>query len=228
MAQELTLPLTGGAMTAKTISDAISPSLVKLLMVDSTDAHDAVLRISRRPELLEEAKAANAVVQRICQPVGLNGALIAMGPLMLMFDRPSFGKGEAGDKLADAWQMTYARALSDIPREALEEAVNAYVQSGKWFPKVAEIRDLARPKMAELRKMAWRMKEVAEKARPPKVTLTDEEREANRKAVAELVADLRSRPALNRRPAESPQQMAARIRGSVWDCISLKLGWIDQ
>jgi hypothetical protein len=201
-------------MTARTVSDAISPSLVKLLMVDSTDAHDAVLRISRRGDLLEEAKAANAVVQRICQPVGLNGALIGMGPLLLMFDPPSFGKNEEGVKLADAWQMTYARALSDIPREALEEAVNAYIKIGKWFPKASEIRELAGPKMAELRKIAWRLKKVVEEARPPKPVLSEAEREANKRAVAELVAELRSRPAFGRRaPGESPQQMAARIRG---------------
>jgi hypothetical protein len=43
----------------------------------------------------------------------------------------------------------YQRKLSDIPDQVLERAIEAYIDNGKWFPKIAELREAAR-KVAKL------------------------------------------------------------------------------
>lgn len=216
MAQEL-LPLTGGAMTAKQTLDAISPSLARFLMIEATDANDAVARIASRPDLIAEAREQNDLVQRLCAPVGVPGALRALAPLMLMFDRPSFGRGEVGEKLADAWQSTYAQAIAHIPPEALEAAVSQWLKVGRFFPKPAELIALAEPKTVELRKLGWRMKQVVAKAHGPKPPMTDAEKAEVKRLAADLARDLRSgtifakKPRYSR-PSESQSSMADRLR----------------
>lgn len=52
--------------------------------------------------------------------------------------------GEAfGELLTAERQAIYARALSDIPKDQLHRAILAAVKELKWFPKVAELRELA-------------------------------------------------------------------------------------
>lgn len=38
----------------------------------------------------------------------------------------------------------YQRKLADIPDHILERAVDAYIDTGKWFPKIAELREESR------------------------------------------------------------------------------------
>ncbi len=52
--------------------------------------------------------------------------------------------GEAfGEVLTAERQAIYARALSDIPKDQLHRAILTAVKELKWFPKVAELRELA-------------------------------------------------------------------------------------
>ena len=52
--------------------------------------------------------------------------------------------GEAfGELLTAERQAIYARALSDIPKDQLHRAILTAVKELKWFPKVAELRELA-------------------------------------------------------------------------------------
>ena len=52
--------------------------------------------------------------------------------------------GEAfGEGLTAERQAIYVTALADIPRDQLRQAIRAAIQELKWFPKVAELRELA-------------------------------------------------------------------------------------
>lgn len=52
--------------------------------------------------------------------------------------------GEAfGEGLTAERQVIYATALADIPRDQLRRAIRAAINELKWFPKVAELRELA-------------------------------------------------------------------------------------
>jgi hypothetical protein len=52
--------------------------------------------------------------------------------------------GEAfGEGLTAERQAIYVTALSDIPIDQLRQAIRAAIQELKWFPKVAELRELA-------------------------------------------------------------------------------------
>jgi hypothetical protein len=48
-----------------------------------------------------------------------------------------------GAKLADNTLLLYARVLSDIPDAMLEAACLQHIASAKWFPTVAELREMA-------------------------------------------------------------------------------------
>ena len=198
---------------------AISPPLVHLLMVSSSDAKDAVQLASRHPDLIREAREVTALVQRMAGPMGTVDAMKALAPLMLHFDPRQFGAGKAGTMLTDAWEKSFADALADLPAEALEVAVSAWIKVGKWFPKVAELRELAEPKAKEIRTLAWRLRSVAEKARLPKPPITPEERAEIQRQTAALVADLKSgalfagKPSgIHAPPLRSRAEVAAGLR----------------
>jgi hypothetical protein len=50
----------------------------------------------------------------------------------------AFGEGLTGER-----QAIYVRALGDVPIDQLRRAIRAAIQDLKWFPKVAELRELA-------------------------------------------------------------------------------------
>jgi hypothetical protein len=50
----------------------------------------------------------------------------------------AFGEGLTAERLA-----IYVRALGDIPRDRLHQAIQRAIRELKWFPKVAELRELA-------------------------------------------------------------------------------------
>lgn len=43
----------------------------------------------------------------------------------------------------DAQLRLYVRALSDLTGAELQAAADEYIKTGKWFPKVSELRDIA-------------------------------------------------------------------------------------
>lgn len=60
----------------------------------------------------------------------------ALAPLVDYYD--------AGAKITPAQVQLYVRALADLDAGVLEEAAAEYVQTGKWFPKVSELREIAK------------------------------------------------------------------------------------
>lgn len=93
--------------------------------------------------------------------------------------------GEAfGEVLTAERQAIYAKALSDVPKDQLHRAILAAVRELKWFPKVAELRELAgvsygiandgRPGPEE----AWARMPKGERAEDDTVIWCEEERAA--------------------------------------------------
>jgi len=50
----------------------------------------------------------------------------------------AFGEGLTGERIT-----IYAKALEDVPAEQLRQAIRVAIRELKWFPKVAELRELA-------------------------------------------------------------------------------------
>jgi hypothetical protein len=75
---------------------------------------------TQEPERFSEANSADWLLKEI---VGLAEA---------------FGEGLTAER-----QVIYATALADIPKDQLRRAVRAAINQLKWFPKVAELRELA-------------------------------------------------------------------------------------
>lgn len=100
----------------------------------------------------------------LCEPAGDQVVMAALAPLVLVY-----GKGE--EARSPAFWNVYKDALSDLPRIALDRAVKEYERIGKFFPKPAEIRELAMPHADTFRQAAWRTKRAIEaevvQLRPP-------------------------------------------------------------
>lgn len=79
----------------------------------------------------------------------------ALTPLVLVF-----GVGEQAR--ANAFWAVYEEALGDLPRIALDRALIEYQRTGKFFPKPAEIRELAMPHTLGFRQAAYRAKKALE------------------------------------------------------------------
>lgn len=98
-----------------------------------------------------EAEVSLRRLEMLCEPAGDQVVMAALAPLVLVY-----GKGE--EARSPAFWNVYKDALSDLPRLALDRAVKAYERIGKFFPKPAEIRELAMPHAATIRQAAYRTK----------------------------------------------------------------------
>lgn len=96
----------------------------------------------------------------MCEPAGERVVMGALVPLVIVF-----GKGQEAE--SPAFWRVYTDALSDLPRIALDRAVKEYQKLGKFFPKPAEIRELATPHANAFRQAAFRTKAALEKPEPP-------------------------------------------------------------
>jgi hypothetical protein len=203
MGQELALPLEGGAINAKTLSEALTPTLVRVLD-ESDSAEEAARRIAARPALLEECRDKANLVKAIAAPLSDEGIYACLGPLFITFGKPDFGSGRDASALAQAWLRVYYDALKRVPRQALEYAVSEHIRVGKPFmPKPSELNKLAEKEAESIRRLAWRVQKAAASeqvdfGRRKYGPQTDEDRAA----VAELKEALRSGTLLKPMPRE--------------------------
>lgn len=160
--EEPELLLLGGEINASTVSDALTPSLEKVLL-EAQDAGTAARKIAAVPALMAEVKEKVNLVTRLASPIGSDGVYIALQPCLIMWGPPDFGSDKEADAMAKAWIDIYAKALKDLPKEALEIAVSEWFRTGKpYFPRPTELNKLAQETAAEIRLIAWRMRKAAE------------------------------------------------------------------
>lgn len=213
MPQDL-LTMSGGAMNALTVLSATTPRLSEIL-TRATDAHEAAQFITDDEVLVSECRRMLPIVQRLAKPVQRAEIKIALQPLLLMFDPPSFGKGREAEQLEGAWQEVYVKALSGLSREALEHAITRWCEIGKTFPKPAHLRELAEPVQLKVALVAWRMRkavEIADKAWKAAQSVPDDPQvKAGFKALlAELGASV-APPGVGKL-ASDPHQAAEHLR----------------
>lgn len=134
--------------------------------------------IANTPALRPELERVYPELKAMARPVGPDGVKGALLPLVLVF----------GDKRVESespmfWEM-YAAALSKLPAKALHEAVRKWVQVGKWFPKPAELKELAEERAVRIRAAEYRAR-VAMQAPEPKPA-----ERMPREAVAKLMKEI--------------------------------------
>lgn len=91
----------------------------------------------------------------LAEPCGSSLVKNSLTPLVLVY-------GLGVQATAPLFWQVYEEALSDLPRLALERAVSEWQRIGKFFPKPAEIRELAEPTASAFRMAAHRAKKASE------------------------------------------------------------------
>lgn len=100
-----------------------------------------------------ECDASIRPLEVLCEAVGKEALIAMCKPLVLVF-------GLGVQATAPAFWDVYVTALSDLPRMAIQRALDDYTKDGKFFPKPAEIRERALPHAEALRKALHRAKEA--------------------------------------------------------------------
>lgn len=179
----------------------VSPLLWQLL---ASGTPQNVEEIASTPSLLEECRSCVRSLEVIAEPAGAQMVSRVLAPLVLVY-----GLGEQSQS-PQFWKV-YNDVLSELPRIALERASTQWVKVGKFFPKPAEILDLAKPQADALKQAAFRARaaitpriEAPKRAEP-----TPEELEA----VREMLKDFRA--VVQEKIPPSPKRKA--VRGPVDD-----------
>lgn len=222
--QELALPLVGGAINARTVSDACTP-LIQKMLDESTDAQDFARRVARVPKALDDLRERGSVIARLAAPLDETEVFRALGPLVILYGSPDFGDSEDGDRMEKVWKAVYAKALRNVPREALAYAVDLFIEKGHptkpresgKFPTPDVLIALAKKKTEEIHATAYRVK-VALAAngadKPPEKT--PEQIAEVRAFLASLKAGKSLQEATSYpRPKESQHAMADRMRANL-------------
>lgn len=158
----------------------VSPQLWHLL---SSGPSINTNEIAESPELKEEASHVSRSLAVLAEPGGVEMVQRALAPLVLVF-----GLGEQSE--APAFWKAYNDVLSGLPRLALDRAVLEYNAKGKFFPKPAELKELADPHAFAIRQAASRARKASEMetGESKRDQRTPEEIEAVGKMLADYLA----------------------------------------
>lgn len=110
--------------------------------------------LANAPALRPELQAVYPELQRLAEPVGPSGVKATLLPLLLVFSE------KATEAESPMFWHIYATVLGATPAKALREAVRKWVAIGKWFPKPAELRELANEEAIRLRAAEYRARKV--------------------------------------------------------------------
>lgn len=103
--------------------------------------------------MVAECERCHTQLEALAQPCGEGAVMASLANLVLVY-----GKGE--EARAKGFWKVYGDALADLPRSALDRACAEYARVGKFFPKPAEIRDLAEPHAGAMRSAAFRSRQA--------------------------------------------------------------------
>lgn len=221
--QELALPLVGGAINVRTISAAFSSPLQKL--VDTAiDAKDFARRVRNEPKLLAELREKNDLIQRMAAPLSEAEVAEILGPIIIQYGLPDFGSDRGmRDAALGAWRKTWAKALCQVPREALELAIDRWIQMGDpdnprrrgLRPEPADLIRLSKAKAAEIHTVAYRVKFALSNAPAERPEPTAEERQMAKDLLADIKAGRFLGPkVVPQSSGESRKAMVDRIRAA--------------
>lgn len=117
----------------------------------------------------------------LAEPCGGDAVAGALAPLVLVY-----GLGEQAQ--SPAFWRVYVEALGGLPRIALDRAVSEYPKTGKFFPKPAEILELAMIQANGLRTAAHRARKAADWTEPKTVPV---DQRPSKEQMAGLMAEFR-------------------------------------
>lgn len=145
------------ALPAKTTSLALSQPL-RLLLEAERSGDDAVNGIVNSPALHAECKAALPAIMDRIKGCGMVGVRDVIGRRFATYPQP-----DRSDMEWAAWWADYCDALEDVPYEALEGGMRAWVQKpeSQFMPKPGELRALALKAGEPLYQAASRARRVA-------------------------------------------------------------------
>ncbi len=213
MAQELALPLVGGRLNVSTISELSGTPAWPLLSSDA-DARDAARALAASPKMRAVITDACEPLQRMAQPCGDQGVYEAMQTLFIMYGRPKKAEAEM-----TIWWTLYYKALSGLPRSALDNAINEYIRTSTihMVPAPGILSKLADGEAELIRKAAYRAKLALQIGAPERRKEPSQEERAEAR---QFLEDLRRNGSLGKpvtlsQPVESRAQMAARLRGAM-------------
>lgn len=84
----------------------------------------------------------------------------------------------------------YASDLAELPADILNTTAERYRRDGKFWPKVAELIDIAEPMLARRQAMRWRLQRLAAIKEPEVERESPEERARRAAAVDEILRGL--------------------------------------
>lgn len=150
--------------------------------------------IASVPALKAEAAAVAPALAQIAAPVGESEVRRMLSALTLTF------REVATEAQADAFWRTYEIALAKCPKSALTAAIHDWVKVGKWFPKPAELLELAEKHAIPMRMAANRAARAAAMTPPKPVNRLPAEKVAaltqqTLQALAGMGSDLTTRTA---------------------------------
>lgn len=123
----------------------VSPELWRLLASPTS----TMAEITGNPAMVAECERCHQQLERLAEPCGDGAVMASLANLVLVY-----GKGE--EARAKGFWKVYADALANLPRAALDRACAEYAKVGKFFPKPAEILELAEPHAGAMRSAAFR------------------------------------------------------------------------
>lgn len=176
----------------------VSAELWRLL---STGPMENVETIGRSPVLKAEAASLRASLQGLADRSGPAYVQKCLAPLVLVY-----GLGDQAS--APQFWKAYNDVLSKYPRIALDRAISEWYAVGKFFPKPAEIRELAEPHAEAICKAAARVGQAAKYEAP--VNKRDNRTPAEIAAVGKMLGDFmavmetKKVPEAPRKPVRGP------------------------
>lgn len=195
----------------------MTPGLWRLLTDASNDGASAARLISLNPTLRAELEEKAGLIMDRAMPGD---------PKMLALVLRRHAKILAvPDQSEEAWADmfgVYLDMLGPLPIESVNRAFERWHRGELYpkdpgrhafFPKPAEVYSLAEPMMLELKMAAYRARKAldyVEASRPREKS--PEDAAAIREMLAEFRGVAKSMPGDPRKPAESPQQVAQRLR----------------
>lgn len=162
---------------------ALSQGL-RLLLECERSADDALNGIVNSPALHSEVKAALPAIMERTRGCGDAGVRDVVGRRLSTFPQPDRSEGEWV-----SWWMDYYDALGDLPYEALEGGMKAWLRQPEAFmPKPGELRALALKAGEPIWTAASRAKRAA--AAPERRVWVPEEVATRKALAAEVLAGL--------------------------------------
>jgi hypothetical protein len=139
------------------LSDLKLTKTLHALLFGKTPADVAVAEIRQDRALHIEVRRVANDLRKLAGPCGEEFVGVEMKKLILVY-----GAGES--PRAASWWKLYYQALRDVPREALEQAVQDYVSSpdSLFFPKPGQLKALAMKRAEPIYQAASRAKRAAD------------------------------------------------------------------